>query len=300
MSGPDQHLKDRKDSPVVRLAVPNKGRIATPIMELMEKSGLHLLDSGERRLISRTPDPHIEVLFARPIDIPEYVANGAADLGITGRDMVRERGSDVDELLDLQMGSARLVLAVSEDSCFSSPEELAGARVATEFPAITREYFRNLGIRVTIVPVGGACEATPYLGIADAIVDLVSSGTTLRQNHLVPIGEILESTTVLIANKKARVAKGEKVDEIVLALESVLRAGGQCYLMMNVRRSNLDEVKSVLPGLSGPTVMEVASKEDLVAIHAVVSEERVYRLISLLKRAGARDILVMSIQRMIR
>ena len=294
MSGPEQHLPDRKDSPVVRLAVPNKGRIATPIMELMEKSGLHLLDSGDRRLISRTPDPHIEVLFARPIDIPEYVANGAADLGITGRDMVRERGSDVDELLDLQMGSARLVLAVSEESCFSSPEDLAGARVATEFPAITRDYFRRLGINVTIVPVGGACEATPYLGIADAIVDLVSSGTTLRQNHLVAIGEVLESTTVLIANKQARVGKEEKIDEIVLAFESVLRAGGQCYLMMNVHRSNLEEVKSVLPGLSGPTVMEVASKEDMVAVHAVVSEERVYRLIR------ARDILVMSIQRMIR
>jgi ATP phosphoribosyltransferase len=300
MSGPDQLLTDRKDSPVVRLAVPNKGRIATPIMELMEKSGLHLLDSGERRLISRTPDPHIEVLFARPIDIPEYVANGAADLGITGRDMVSERGSDVVELLDLQMGSARLVLAVSEDSRFSSPKDLAGARVATEFPAITREYFRGHGIKVTIVPVGGACEATPYLGIADAIVDLVSSGTTLRQNHLVPIDTVLESSTILIANKRARAEKREKIDEIVLALESVLRAGGQCYLMMNVDRSRLDEVKSVLPGLSGPTVMEVASKEDLVAVHAVVSEDRVYRLISQLKRAGARDILVMSIQRMIR
>jgi ATP phosphoribosyltransferase len=293
-------LPDRKDSPVVRLAVPNKGRIAAPIMELMEKSGLHLLDSGERRLISRTPDPHIEVLFARPIDIPEYVANGAADLGITGRDMVRERGSDVSELLDLQVGSARLVLAVSEESRFSSPKDLGGARVATEFPAITREYFGKQGIKVTIVPVGGACEATPYLGISDAIVDLVSSGTTLRQNHLVPIGEVLESSTILIANKKARVEKGEKIDEIVLALESVLRAVGQCYLMMNVQRSCLEEVKSVLPGLSGPTVMEVASKEDLVAVHAVVSEERVYRLINRLKRAGARDILVMSIQRMIR
>jgi ATP phosphoribosyltransferase len=300
MSGPDPLLPDRRDSPVVRLAVPNKGRIATPIMELMEKSGLHLLDSGERRLISRTPDPHIEVLFARPIDIPEYVANGAADLGITGRDMVSERGSDVEELLDLQMGSARLVLAISEDSRFSSPKDLAGARVATEFPAITREYFRGHGIKVTIVPVGGACEATPYLGIADAIVDLVSSGTTLRQNHLVPIDTVLESSTILIANKRARAEKREKIDEIVLALESVLRAGGQCYLMMNVDRSRLDEVKSVLPGLSGPTVMEVASKEDLVAVHAVVSEDRVYRLISQLKRAGARDILVMSIQRMIR
>lgn len=285
---------------VVRLAIPNKGRISIPILELMEKSGLHLLDAGERRLISRTPDPHIEVLFARPIDIPEYVATGAADMGITGHDMVAERGVQVDELLDLQFGRATLVLAVQEGSPAQSVNDLMDAKIATEFPGIAQSYFAEKNIPVHIVQVGGACEATPYLGIADAIIDLSSSGDTLRSNRLRVISKVMKTSTVVIANRDARAAKSEKVDEIVLALESVIRARGQCYLMMNVRRACLPDVKRVLPGLSGPTVMEVAASEDLVAVHAVVSEDRVYRLINLLKRAGARDILVMSIERMVR
>lgn len=268
-------------------------------MDLMEKSGLHLIDSGERRLISRTPDANVEVLFARPIDIPEYVANGAADLGITGHDMVLEREADVDELLDLQIGKARLALAVREDSPYQSPEDLKDARVATEFPVIARNYFEKKGIPVTLVPVSGACEATPYLGIAEAIIDLTSSGNTLRSNRLRVLDRVISTSTMLISNRQSGKDKSAKIEEIVVALESVVRARGQCYLMMNVRRSCLDEVQSQLPGLSGPTVMEVASREDLVAVHAVVEEERVYQLIHNLKRAGARDILVMSIERMI-
>jgi ATP phosphoribosyltransferase len=285
---------------MVRLAIPNKGRIAGPVMELMEKSGLHILDKGERKLISRTPDPHVEVLFARPIDIPEYVANGAADLGITGRDMVCEREVDVEELLDLKFGGASLVVAVREEDPASNLEDLAGKKIATEFPAITSGFFREERIPVTVVPVGGACEVTPYLGIADAILDLSSSGDTLRSNRLRVIRKVLDTSTILIGNREAIVSKSEKIEEIVLALESVIRARGQCYLMMNAKRSCLDEITNVLPGLSGPTVMEVASHDDLVAVHAVVSEDRVYRLINRLKRAGARDILVMPVERMIR
>ncbi|MCX6682805.1 MAG: ATP phosphoribosyltransferase [Methanoregula sp.] len=286
---------------MVRLAIPNKGRIAAPIMELVEKSGLHLPESGsERRLITKTLDPHIEILFARPVDIPEYVATGAADLGITGHDMVVERGSDVRELLDLQLGKAAIVLAVREDSDISRLSQLAGAKVATEFPAITRNFFKVHNIAVNVVIVGGACEATPHLGIADAIVDLSSSGTTLKTNRLRILAPVLETSTRLIANRESLRTKKAKIDEILLALESVVRARGQCYLMMNVKRTSLDAVKKVLPGLSGPTVMDVASTEDLVAVHAVVNEERIYTLINALKRSGAKDILVMSIQRMIR
>lgn len=287
-------------SEVVRLAIPNKGRIAAPITELVEKSGLHLAETGERRLITRTLDPHVEILFARPVDIPEYVATGAADLGITGHDMVVERESDVEELLDLQFGKAKLVLAVHEDSGITSVKQLAGKKVATEFPVITRTFFARHKVNVDIVQVGGACEATPQLGIADAIIDLSSSGTTLKTNRLRVLEEVLVTSTHLIGNRESLKVKKDKIDEIHLALESVIRAKGQCYLMMNVKRSSLETVKKVLPGLSGPTVMDVASSEGLVAVHAVVSEERVYTLINQLRRAGAKDILVMSIQRMIR
>jgi ATP phosphoribosyltransferase len=297
--------KKARDTPpfsdIVRLAIPNKGRIAAPIIDLVEKSGLHLAETGEeRRLITKTLDPHVEILFARPVDIPEYVATGAADLGITGHDMVVERGSDVEELLDLQSGRARLVLAVREDSIITQVKQLAGLTIATEFPAITRAYFKKQNVDVDIVLVGGACEATPYLGIADAIIDLSSSGTTLRTNRLRVIDEVLATSTHLIANRESLRAKKEKIDEIHLALESVIRARGQCYLMMNVKRTSLEAVRRVLPGLSGPTVMDVASSEGLVAVHAVVNEERVYMLINQLRHAGAKDILVMAIQRMIR
>ena len=304
MAKPAKPTKKNRDthlfSDVVRLAIPNKGRIAAPIMDLVEKSGLHLAETGERRLIAKTLDPHVEILFARPVDIPEYVATGAADLGITGHDMVIERESDVEELLDLQIGKANLVLAVHEDSGITSVKQLEGKKIATEFPVITRTFFARHRVNVDVVLVGGACEATPHLGIADAIIDLSSSGTTLKTNRLRVIDRVLTTSTRLIANHESLTAKKDKIDEIHLALESVIRARGQCYLMMNVKRSSLDAVKRLLPGLSGPTVMDVASSENLVAVHAVVDEERVYSLINALKRAGAKDILVMAIQRMIR
>ncbi|HDR74155.1 MAG TPA: ATP phosphoribosyltransferase [Methanoculleus sp.] len=292
-------MKSRR-SDVLRLAVPNKGRIAGPVLDLVEKGGFHIESGGERRLVAQTCDPHVEILYARPIDIPEYVANGAADLGITGHDMVLERGSVVEEVLDLGMGRATLVLAVPDDAAIAEPGQLDGANIATEFPRITRQYFGEKGIDVTVVEVSGACEATPYLGIADAIVDLSSSGQTLKTNRLRVIDEILQTSTMLIVNARAHAQHAEKVEELRLALESVISARGQCYLMMNVHRDALQNVREVIPGLSGPTVMDVASSEHLVAVHAVVNETRIYRLISMLKRAGARDILVVPIERMVR
>jgi len=293
-------VESSRPSERVRLAVPNKGRIAEPILELLERSGLHVAGSGERRLIVKTLDPGVELLFARPIDIPAYVASGAADLGITGLDMVGERGAAVDDLLDLHFGEAVLVLAVLEESAITDPAQLAGQRIATEFPNLTAKFFAERGVSVELVPVAGACELAPHLGIADAIVDLSSSGTTLRTNRLRVVAEVLRSSTRLIGNPAAVVSKAAKVGELVMALESVVRARGQCYLMMNVDRAHLAEVEEVLPGLGGPTVMPVASHDDLVAVHAVVAEAEVYGLIPRLKRAGAKDILVMSIERMIR
>ena len=293
-------VSDRMNNPSVRIAIPNKGRISIPIRELIEGSGLGILDNGDRTLIARTRDHLVEILYARPIDIPEYVSSGVADLGITGHDMVVERGSDVVELINLGFGNATVVLAVPDDSPFNSPSDLDNKRVSTEFPAVTRRYFKKLGFTPVIIPVGGACEATPSLGISDAIVDISSSGTTLKQNRLKVIDTVLETSTFLIANKQSIINKKEKIDEIHLALESVINARGKCYLMMNISRSALDTVRTIIPGMSGPTIMEVASQTDMVAVHAVVDEERVYQLISRLKQAGARDILVTNIERLIR
>lgn len=300
MTKKNSPISDRTSVFHVRIAIPNKGRISVPIRQLIEKSGLGIIDNGDRTLIARTRDQHVEILYARPIDIPEYVASGVADLGITGHDMVVERGSVVTELLNLGFGSASVVLAVPDNSNLDSPKDLNGKRVSTEFPAITRKYFKKAGVKPVIVPVGGACEATPSLGISDAIVDISSSGTTLRQNHLKIIDTVLETSTYLIANPRSCIDKKEKIDEIHLALESVLNARGKCYLMMNVVRSSLDDVRTIIPGMGGPTIMDVASSTDMVAVHAVVDEEKVYQLINRLKQAGARDILVMNIERLIR
>ncbi len=285
---------------VIRLAIPNKGRIAEPVRELIEKSGLHIRSTGDRLLLAKTVDPHVEIIFARPIDIPGYVSAGIADLGITGQDMIKERRAEVRELLDLGFGRANLVLAVMEESSVKSAVDLEGARIATEFPEMTRDYFREIGVNVTVVQVSGACEATPHLGIADAIADLSSSGATLETNHLRVIGTLFPTSTVLVANPGSFASCRPKIDELTLAFESVVRARGQCYLMMNVARDSLPVVRDLLPGLSGPTVMDVASSGGLVAVHAVVGEERIYTLINQLRLAGARDILVLSVERMVR
>ena len=258
----------QQGSGLVRLAIPNKGRIAGPVNELIEKSGLHLVNGGERRLITRTRDPNVEILFAAR-SISRRRQRGRRP-GITGR-WVAER-SAVEQVRPPDGSDARRRRAGGVGIDRRRPgRRKGGDRVPADHP------FFGRGIGVTIVTVGGACEVTPHLGIADAIVDLSSSGTTLRTNHLRVIEEVLPSTTVLVANPAALKGKREKIDELTLALESVIRAKGQCYLMMNVHRNALADVREVLPGLSGPTVMDVASDENLVAVHAVVKEDRVYQ-----------------------
>ncbi|MBN1167898.1 MAG: ATP phosphoribosyltransferase [Methanospirillaceae archaeon] len=283
----------------IRLAIPHKGRISVPIRELIQKAGLVLYESGERSLVVSTNDPALDIIYVRPIDIPSYVASGIADIGITGHDMVTERKADVMELLSLGFGNASIVLAVDEDSGIQNPKDLNNKRISTEFPSIAKRYIEKIGIRAEIIPVGGACEATPHLGISDAIIDITSSGTTLKQNRLTVIDTVLETQTMLIANHSLFQEKKLKIDEITLAFESVINARNKTYLMMNVWKDHLEDVLAIIPGMAGPTIMQVASGADMVAVHAVVDLERVYQLINRLKNAGARDILVMAIERMV-
>jgi ATP phosphoribosyltransferase len=297
-------VDEAMDIDSIRIAVPNKGRISIPIQDLIERSGLGMIEGEGRTLMAKTHDPHVNVLYSRPIDIPEYVASGVCDLGITGYDMVMERSSDVAVLCSLGFGKASIVLAVPESSNITHPKYLDGKRVTTEFPHIARQYFKKHGVQPEITSVGGACEITPYLGIADAIIDISSSGTTLRQNHLKVIDTVLETSTMLIAHRDSLQRKDKKITELQLAFESVIHAKDSCYMMMNVTRERLDEIVAILPGIGGPTVMDIFSDNDTeekkVAVHAVVRENEVYRLIHQLKLAGAKDILVLGIDRLIR
>jgi len=280
----------------MRIAIPNKGRLHDPSIDLLERAGLHLEGGADRKLYANTVDPDVTALFARAADIPEYVADGAAAVGITGLDQVRESGHDLVDLLDLEFGRCRLVVAAPEDGDIETVEDLAGGTVATEFPRITREFFEERSVDADVVEVTGATELTPHVDMADAIVDITSTGTTLRVNRLAEIEEVLASSVRLVAHPDA--VDDEKVQQLVTAFESVLAAEDRRYVMLNVPEDRLDDVRDVLPGMGGPTVMDVAGSDD-VAVHAVVEERAVFGVINDLKAMGASDILVTEIERLV-
>ncbi|WP_292488089.1 ATP phosphoribosyltransferase [Methanohalobium sp.] len=282
---------------MIRIAIPNKGRLNEPTVKLLKEAGLPVSDGGERKLFGTTTDPEISFLFARAADIPEYVQDGAADIGITGIDLVSETDADVDLMLDLNYGKSNLMLAVPEDSSIESVEELEGMKIGTEFPNITKKFFDSKNINIEVIKVSGACEMTPYIGVADAIVDISSSGTTFVLNNLKPVEKVFSSSVYMIANHQSAEEKN-KIHHIKTAFESVLNAEGKRYLMMNVPKDSLDEVKEVLPGLSGPTVMKVESESSTLAIHAVVDSDMIFTTVNKLKEVGARDILVVPIERL--
>jgi ATP phosphoribosyltransferase len=280
----------------MRVAVPNKGRLHEPSVDLLERAGLPIESTAERKLYADTVDPDVTVLFARAADIPEYVADGAAAVGITGRDQVVESGTDLVELVDLEFGRCRLVLAAPEGGDIAAPADLTGGTVATEFPKITREYLDREGIDADVVEVTGATELTPHVEMADAIVDITSTGTTLRMNRLGVIDEVLESSVRLYAHPDR--ADDEKVQQLVTAFESVLAAEDKRYVMMNAPEDRLEEIREVIPGLGGPTVMDIAG-EDIVAVHVVVDERDVFETVDDLKSVGASGILVTEIERLV-
>lgn len=285
---------------MLRIALPNKGRLADETRELFTDAGLEIRSAGPRALTASLGG-EFQAIFVRAQDIPEFVADGAADAGVTGHDLVCEAGRDVEQLADLEYGRCRLAVAAREDSGIVTLDQIsAGSRVATVFPKITRSFFAHRGQAVEIVPVSGAAEIAPHLGIADIIVDLVSTGSTLRVNGLREVATVLESSTRLIATPGARTteAQSRPLDELVGALQSVLAARGKRYVMANVPRNRLAAARRIVPGLNGPTVIDILSSGEHVALHAVVPAEGIYRTIADLKAIGAEGILVTRIERL--
>ena len=285
---------------MLRIALPNKGRLSDEARELFTDAGLEVRAAGPRALTASLGG-EFQALFVRAQDIPEFVADGAADAGITGFDLVRESGRALDELADLEFGRCRLAVAARDESGVNALDDIAeGARVATVFPRITEQFFRERGQAVTVVPVSGAAEIAPHIGIADVIVDLVSTGSTLRVNGLREIATVLESSSRLIASPTVRAdaARARALDELVAALSSVIAARGKRYVMANVPRARLDDVKRIVPGLNGPTVIDIMNGGAFVAVHAVVGVATIYRTIADLKALGAEGILVTRIERL--
>ena len=285
---------------MLKIALPNKGRLSEEARLLFGDAGLEVRATGERALTASLGG-EFQALFVRARDIPEFVADGAADVGVTGFDLVRESGRTLHELADLQFGRCRLAVAATEESGFATLDDIVpGTRVATVFPRLTHEFFEQRGRSVEVVPVSGAAEIAPHIGIADVIVDLVSTGSTLRVNGLREVATVLESSTRLIAAPDDRrdAARGRALEELVAALTSVIAARGRRYVMANVPRARLDAVRQVVPGLNGPTVIDILNGGEHVAVHAVVSAATIYRTVADLKALGAEGILVTRIERL--
>lgn len=281
----------------LKIAVPNKGRLKEPTLEMLRAIGLDF-EVTERQLFSRVQNFNLEILFISAGNIPEYVQDGVADLGITGLDLVREKNARVEILEKLGYGKANLTLAVPEGKNIRTIEDLNGKKIATTFVNLTKKFVEENKILAEIIEVDGAVEITPWLGLVDAISDLASSGSTMKLNKLLPLKTLLESEAVLIANTKSLKKENPDVETLCLRFESVITARNKRYIMMNAPEDTLETIKKIAPGLSSPTVMKLSQK-GMIAVHSVIEKKEVWDVVEKLKKIGASGILVVPIENMI-
>ncbi len=279
------------------LAVPNKGRLVEPTLHLLHDAGL-VFEERDRSLVSPVENVDLDILFVRTNDVVEFVRDAVADLGITGRDLLVEADVDLPVVRALGYGRCRLAAAVPEDASQRSIEELAGLRVATAHPHTTQRWFAERSIDVRVIPLSGAVEVAPRLGLAEAIVDLVSSGATMATNGLRPIGDLLASEAILVGNPDALSRRAADVERLVTMLGAVLEGRRRKYVMMNAPAERLAELEALLPGLESPSVIPLAHA-GMIAIHAVVGSDDVWGLLPRLKAAGASGILVLPIEKLV-
>jgi ATP phosphoribosyltransferase len=263
-------------------------------VHLLDVAGLGPEQPGDRALAFPCRNAPVDVLLVRAADIPEYVQDGVVDCGITGADLVRERGATVDELLKLDFGGCTLEAAVPQESAVWRVEEMAGLRIATVFPRLTRELLGEQDIEVAIVDVTGSVEVAPRLGLADAVVDLVSSGNTLRTNGLRSLGALFESEAVLIG----RPNDASGAEYLSQVLRSVVDARKARYLMMNAPEAAVETIAGLVPGGRSPSVIPL-EEAGMVALHVLVPAAEVGQLLPRLEEAGASAILIVPVERML-
>ncbi len=279
------------------VAVPSKGRMAQTSLELLEAAGL-AFELGARSLHVPCSNAPVELLLVRPHDIPEYVQDGVVDAGITGANLIAETGSDVDTLLELGFGRCTLEAAVPEESTFQKVAELDGLRVATAYPVTTKAALEQAGVTAELVLLSGSVEAAPRLGLSDAVVDLVSTGSTAAANGLRRIGVLGESQAVLIGSKLDLGERTEMLERLEMMLRGVIAARRRRYLMLNAPAEKVAELEALLPSMGAPSVVELAEQGQL-ALHAAVDVEEIWDLLPKLKAAGASSILVMHLERVL-
>lgn len=282
---------------MLRIAIQSKGRLYDESMALLEEAGIKL-PGGKRTLLVPARNFPIEVLFLRDDDIPESVASGVADVGIVGLNEVLEKRCPVGVLKKLGFGRCRLSLAIPQDIDYPGRDWFTGKKIATSYPGILSDYLHRNGIEADIHVITGSVEIAPGIRLADAIFDIVSSGSTLVSNRLKEVEQVVESEAVLIGTDSLSGEKQEILDELIFRFESVQAADDKKYILMNVPQTKLDDVLAVLPGIKSPTVMPLADPA-WCSVHTVLDEKRFWEIINRLKDAGAEGIVVLDIEKMI-
>ena len=286
---------------VLKIAIPNKGRLSEKIYELLNSAGLNFPIKDERSLQVCTKDKKYSIIFVRTQDIPRFVQMNVADIGFTGFDILTELGIDLDILMELDFGFCDMVVAVKEEDPYSNVSELPDIiNVATSFPNIAKNYFKKINKNPNIIEVSGATEITPRLGLSDVVVDITSSGSTLKSNKLRIIDKILSSSAIVVSKKNLDQEKKKKTESLLRALNSVIEAREKKYLMAHVPKCNLPRIKEFLPGLSSPTVTTLLDDDENAVIHVVVDSDMIYESIEKLKELGGKGILIMTVDQMVR
>ncbi|HEX2914229.1 MAG TPA: ATP phosphoribosyltransferase [Chloroflexia bacterium] len=290
---------NNEEQPRLRLAIQKEGRLTDHTLNLLRNVGLDF-DSYKQRLFSHVRNFEMDILFSRDDDIPEYLATGTADLGVVGQNLLFEEGVEVTELQPVGFGHCSLVVAVPKESGITDPRQLAGKKVATSYPKSAQKYLKSIGIEAEVIELSGAVELAPNLGVANGIVEITATGSSLALNDLVPIETILKSEAVLAANKQSmeHPYKARNIERLLVRIRAALTARQFKYIVMNTPRDALDKVISVVPGLKSPTVVPLADP-NWVAVHTVVKQEIFWDVMEQLREAGAGGILVVPIEQII-
>jgi len=282
---------------MIRIAVQSKGRLYEDTMALLAEADIKVRKS-ERSLLVRASEFPIEILYLRDDDIPQTVAQGVADLGVVGENEYLERGEKADIVKKLGFSKCRLSLAIPKSEQYNGLQWFEGKTIATSYPNILREYLKKEGVNANIHVITGSVEIAPGIALADAIFDIVSSGSTLITNNLKEVEVVVQSEALLIATPNLDKEKMSVLQELLFRLEAVKEAEHRKYVMMNVPVNKVDDVLAVLPGIKSPTVMPLADKE-WCSIHTVLERKRFWEIIGQLKDAGAQGILVLPIEKMV-
>lgn len=282
---------------VLRIAVQAKGRLFEETMALLEESDIKL-SPGKRTLLVQSSNFPIEVLFLRDDDIPQSVATGVADLGIVGENEFVERKEDAEIIKRLGFSKCRLSLAMPKDIDYPGVSWFNGKKIATSYPGILTDYLQANGVKSEVHVITGSVEVAPGIGLADAIFDIVSSGSTLVSNRLKEVEVVMKSEALLIGNKEMSADKKKILEELLFRMDAVKTAEDKKYVLMNAPKEKLDEIIAVLPGMKSPTVMPLA-QEGWCSVHTVLDEKRFWEIIGKLKALGAEGILVLPIEKMI-